>query len=77
MSFTCHVCGGDMRITNVTTPRDQYDVFLSMISDRSAVAHCRAHPAHNTGDPYLSAILQQRAALSPDEWARHDRMEDL
>ena len=65
----CHSCSGPMRITVIETPRP-VDDGLHMLLDPgwSAVRHCRDHPEHDLGEPYLGAVTRQKSYLSEMDW---------
>lgn len=67
----CPVCGGPRRFTTIPSlPGGLFD------AGPSAVTHCRAEPAHDTGGAYLSAIRAKRAILTDAEWTADDRWKE-
>lgn len=69
--MSCHVCGSPSRFTIVMIHRLRPFDDEGGSWERAGVAHCRANPAHDTGEPYLSTILARRAAIG-DAWAQND-----
>lgn len=67
--MTCWRCDGPLRMTVIQMP-------VPLHPDDSAgvaISHCLAHPEHDCGEPYLSAINARRREVGETEWLKNDR----